>query len=749
VSDPARAEGTTRAARAALVLLASAVAVGAVLLGAPPRFSAGANGPAGLRDFLTALGPLTIVEAAAVLALGLLAASECLRRGAPGLPGGSAAARVRLPLVLLLLLGLLQLVPLPAPVLRVAAPFSARTYASLAAPGDDAMRPMSLWPDGTAHALFNLAGMIAASAAVWTLARAGRARRVAVCVLVFVAAVAAAESAHGLVATKLGDDMLLGTFGKASDNGRVTGTFIHATMLAVWAGMGACAAIGLAAAALADPARRRVVPVAAAVAAVCVAGGAFSLSRLGWIGVAAGVVTTWLLLALALRRGGRPRAAFAMAVAAPALAAGAAAVMLAVPAFRERVDLLFTRTGVSDPRFPMWESAWALFREAPVLGTGLGSFGRAIHLTQSPDCERELWFAHSDPLNLLSDTGVVGALLGAWWLAATLRRGLPALRSSDAATCCLSAAALGGAAVAVVSSLGDFQTQFPVVAIPLAALLTIPAALADAGRAAAPPAEPRPRAAPRALAAACLAAALAAAAVPCAATLSRLRDLRDGGVTGATRAEALTAQGRAILAGVPSSKDPKESLSRAEAKLREAARLDPLFDDAQVWSALAAMSLGEPRDDVLRTLGRARTVARGRAWTNLLAGRAYLDLIGTEPAPYGPPGDGAIAALREAGDISPQAFSAAWAVCAERRLGLEVLRGITPDRGYAKTYLFDHLVEEHRSEEAIALLEDQLAHEPSDDAVAVRLAAALAGAGREAEGRALFRKVGAKWPERN
>jgi len=252
---------------------------------------------------------------------------------------------------------------------------------------------------------------------------------------------------------------------------------------------------------------------------------------------------------------------------------------------------------------------------------------------------------------------------------------------------------------------------------------------------------------PRALAAACLGIALVAAAVPCAATLGRHRDLRDEGVTGATRAEALVAQARAIVSRVASSKEPRADLDRADALVRAAARLDPLFDEAHLWTAVVGLYLDEPRDDVLRALGRARWVARGHAPTNLAVGRTYLDLIGTRPAPYGPPGDDAIAALREAGDISPQAFSAAWAACLAHELGNDVLRGITPDRGYARTYLFDHLDLMQRPEEGIALLEGTLRRQPWDVAVAVRLAAVFVRAGRSSEGRAFFDSVGAQWPE--
>lgn len=737
MTGTAAPEPSARAPRFAAVLLACAVVLGALCLGAPPRFSAGTSGPEWLRTLFTSLAPLAIVEAAAVLALGMLVA--------PALARGDAWRRLRaspfLPVALLLALGFVQIVPLPRGVLGVVSPFSARTYDSLAAPTDDAMRPMSLWPAGTAHALFNLCGVIAASAATWALVR--RRRDAATTVLVLAAVVASAEALIGFGSTWLGDDLLLGTFEKVSSKGRVTGTFVHGTMMAVWAGMGACAALGLAAAAAFDEKRRRLAPVGVALAALCTAAGVFTLSRLGWIGVTAGVLTTWLLVALALGRAGRRRAAWAMCACAALLVAGAVVAVLAVPAFRERFDLLTVTGRVDDARFPMWSSTWDLFKESPVLGTGLGSFGRAIHLTQSPDCAQELWFAHSDPLNLLSDAGVVGLALAGWWVVAMLRAGLPSLRDADAGTRCLAAGAFGAAAVVLVASLGDFQTQFAVVAIPFAALVTVPAALAAPP--AAPETGPRAERAPRAVAVGCLMAAGLAAALTLSASARRMHEMRQFGVTGPTMAESLVARARAALTST-SAQDPRAQLKDVLEVAREAARDDPLLDDAHVLAAYAALRLGEPLDEALLAIGRARRVARGHAGTNLRCGQLYLETIGTTPAPHGPPGDGAVAALREAGDISPQTFSASWAAATEAGMPLEVLRDITPPRGYAVATLAEALRAANRPAEAIDVLKAQLAREPSDVAVAARLASAFVEAGRESEGRPFFDSVGARWP---
>jgi tetratricopeptide (TPR) repeat protein len=290
-----------------------------------------------------------------------------------------------------------------------------------------------------------------------------------------------------------------------------------------------------------------------------------------------------------------------------------------------------------------------------------------------------------------------------------------------------------------VAALGDFQTQFAVVAIPFAALLTVPAALA-AAPAAESVAAPR-----RGAAATCLTLAALAAALPLVASWRRMGDLRESGVTGATHAESLAAQARSLLAR-STSPDRRDDMRRAAELVHEAAREDPLLDDAHVLAAYTSLALGEPLDDVLRAAGRARRVARGHADTNLRVGRLYLQTIGTTPAPHGPPGDGAVAALREAGEISPQSFSAAWALAKDAGMPLDVLRSITPPRGYAVATLADALRAADRGDEAIEVLRIQLAREPWDQAVAMRLAAAFTEASRSSEGRSFFDSVGARWP---
>lgn len=76
-----------------------------------------------------------------------------------------------------------------------------------------------------------------------------------------------------------------------------------------------------------------------------------------------------------------------------------------------------TRLGtVSGPRYDIWRVAVDQFGEAPLVGAGEGSFRFAYYRERHTD--RNLADAHSLPLRLLAETGLIGAGLFALWLIA-------------------------------------------------------------------------------------------------------------------------------------------------------------------------------------------------------------------------------------------------------------------------------------------------------------------------------------------
>jgi O-antigen ligase len=76
-----------------------------------------------------------------------------------------------------------------------------------------------------------------------------------------------------------------------------------------------------------------------------------------------------------------------------------------------------TRYGtVGGPRYDIWRVALDQFEEAPLAGAGEGSFRFAYYRERRTD--RNLADAHSLPLRLLAETGLIGAGLFALWLLA-------------------------------------------------------------------------------------------------------------------------------------------------------------------------------------------------------------------------------------------------------------------------------------------------------------------------------------------
>jgi len=93
--------------------------------------------------------------------------------------------------------------------------------------------------------------------------------------------------------------------------------------------------------------------------------------------------------------------AFAIAL----LSAGA--VYMAVPSVKERFDRLVADAGERS-RPILWRASMELFSEAPVLGTGAGSYNTLFESHRPNGFHDEPLWAHDDYLNTLSDYGLVG-----------------------------------------------------------------------------------------------------------------------------------------------------------------------------------------------------------------------------------------------------------------------------------------------------------------------------------------------------
>ncbi len=131
----------------------------------------------------------------------------------------------------------------------------------------------------------------------------------------------------------------------------------------------------------------------------------FSFSRTAWIGTAAGVFVLGAL---------RGRRVFLVGVCTLVLIAAVS--VLAEPAIRDRI-LSVLEIG-NDPRSRLWRTALGIVADHPWLGAGLGSYPTLFPIYRVPGDYLSTIHPHSDILNHLVETGIVGA--AAWvaiWVA--------------------------------------------------------------------------------------------------------------------------------------------------------------------------------------------------------------------------------------------------------------------------------------------------------------------------------------------
>ena len=118
-----------------------------------------------------------------------------------------------------------------------------------------------------------------------------------------------------------------------------------------------------------------------------------------------------------------------------------------------------------------------MFLDYPVAGTGLGTFEWAFNGYQRQGESLVFRQAHNDYVQVLSETGLVGAALLAWALGVFLLRILvPVLRGVDGEPRWTSIGAAAAVFALIVHSTVDFNLQIPANAAQFAVLLGILAA---------------------------------------------------------------------------------------------------------------------------------------------------------------------------------------------------------------------------------------------------------------------------------
>jgi O-antigen ligase len=143
------------------------------------------------------------------------------------------------------------------------------------------------------------------------------------------------------------------------------------------------------------------------------------------------------------------------------------------------INRLMGTVSSADPttgRVHFWTITLDIIREHPLIGTGLGSFGIAYTQYNTRGGSLRVEQVHNDYLQILSDAGIVGALLGLFFIVTLFRLGLTRAGSEDKFRRGVAIGALAGCFAVLVHSFFDFTlhtTSNALLFLTLAALATI------------------------------------------------------------------------------------------------------------------------------------------------------------------------------------------------------------------------------------------------------------------------------------
>jgi len=130
----------------------------------------------------------------------------------------------------------------------------------------------------------------------------------------------------------------------------------------------------------------------------------------------------------------------------------------------------------STGRLHFWDVTVDIIKNHPIIGTGLGAFGVVYTGYDSRNGLYRLEQAHNDYLQVLSDAGIVGALLGLFFIVNLFRLGFIRRESRDDFRRGVATGAMAGCFAVLVHSFFDFTLHTPANALlflVLAALATM------------------------------------------------------------------------------------------------------------------------------------------------------------------------------------------------------------------------------------------------------------------------------------
>jgi tetratricopeptide (TPR) repeat protein len=239
-------------------------------------------------------------------------------------------------------------------------------------------------------------------------------------------------------------------------------------------------------------------------------------------------------------------------------------------------------SGLGSNRYDFYRVALDEFLAHPLVGIGADNFQQQ-YLAHGRSDETP-HYPHSVELRTLTQTGLLGALLALVGLAAVLFAAARALRRADPLARSVTAAALAGFAYWVVHGSFDWFWEFAGLGAPAFAMLGLACALAPARA----PAQARPE--------------------PSRRLVGRRLGIAAGALVALAAAASLAAPWLSQLQVQSAARIWTKAPQTAYARLDDAARLDPLSDEAYLVAGSIALRYGElARADHEFSLALART----------------------------------------------------------------------------------------------------------------------------------------------
>jgi len=145
-------------------------------------------------------------------------------------------------------------------------------------------------------------------------------------------------------------------------------------------------------------------------------------------------------------------------------------------------EITDTKSLLADSRVRIWKDTLTLIRANPVLGVGIGAFQTAFPLYDRSSGSVEIGASHNDYLQIVADAGIVGALIGLWFVVLVFRAIARATSRHDRSVVGLVLGAAAGIFGILVHSLFDFNLQIPANALlflVFVAVISLPGPVTD------------------------------------------------------------------------------------------------------------------------------------------------------------------------------------------------------------------------------------------------------------------------------